>query len=75
MAIKDRVEALHRIVGVMAMAVADRDPKFAQNFLEGLEEFSRQSEELGRVTEAAEIRAFAGRFAAATGGDGFGTKQ
>jgi hypothetical protein len=74
MAIKDRVDALQRIVGVMAMATADIDPKFRENFLEGLEEFSRQSEELGRDLEAEELRAFARRFAAASG-DFEGPKQ
>jgi hypothetical protein len=67
MTIKDRIDALHRILGVMAMAVGDSDPKFRENFLEGLEEFSRKSEELGRDNEASEIRAFARRFAAASG--------
>ena len=42
MAIKNRVDALQRILGVMAMAAADRDPQFRENFLEGLEEFSKQ---------------------------------
>jgi hypothetical protein len=48
MAIKDRINALHRILRVMAMAMADSDPKFRENFVEGLEEFSRQSNERGQ---------------------------
>jgi hypothetical protein len=45
--------------------MAIKDPQFRENFLEGLEEFSKQSEELGGSVEAAENRAFARRFTAA----------
>jgi hypothetical protein len=62
----EEIRALHRIVGILAMAAADIDPKFRPNFLGGLAAFAKQSTELGRLNEAEILVDFATRFAEVT---------